>query len=173
MFGDTPTVNHRRPDLRSRLSMRTRVTASVPPVRMRTLKSTSSTCLDIRLVDPEILAQRLVERVHRTVSFARVHHQLVTDLDLHDGLGDRHEIALRVVAALHQHAEPLHIEKVRHLPEGTARQKLEGCIGGFIGIALSLLRFHLLKKSLPSRGSSLSTSMPMRDNSARMFERPA
>src|SRR5271166_489025 len=37
MFGETPTVNHRRPDFRSWLSMRTRVTASVPPVRIRTL----------------------------------------------------------------------------------------------------------------------------------------
>src|SRR5262249_9629618 len=45
MFGETPTVNQRRPALRSRLSIRTRVTASVPPVRIRTLKSASSRSL--------------------------------------------------------------------------------------------------------------------------------
>ena len=36
MFGETPTVNQRFPSP-SRLSISTRVTASVPPVRIRTL----------------------------------------------------------------------------------------------------------------------------------------
>ena len=36
MFGDTPTVNQRFPSP-SLLSTMTRVTASVPPVRIRTL----------------------------------------------------------------------------------------------------------------------------------------
>src|SRR5690606_30158540 len=37
IFGETPTVNQRCPVSLSRLSISTRVTASVPPVRMRTL----------------------------------------------------------------------------------------------------------------------------------------
>jgi hypothetical protein len=37
MLGDTPTVNQRSPVALSRLSTSTRVIASVPPVRMRTL----------------------------------------------------------------------------------------------------------------------------------------
>ena len=36
MFGETPTVNQRSPD-KSPNSIRTRVTASVPPWKMRTL----------------------------------------------------------------------------------------------------------------------------------------
>ena len=41
MLGDTPTVNQRLP-VPSRLSISTRVVAPVPPLRIRTLKSTSS-----------------------------------------------------------------------------------------------------------------------------------
>ena len=37
MLEETPTVNQRPPVALSRLSTSTRVTASVPPVRMRTL----------------------------------------------------------------------------------------------------------------------------------------
>jgi hypothetical protein len=64
MLAETPTVDQRRP-CPSSLSMSTRVTASVPPWVMRTLKSTSRMSSMIALVGAEVLGQRLGQRVDR------------------------------------------------------------------------------------------------------------
>ena len=100
---------------------------------------------------PRSRLQRLVERVHRAVAFARVDEQLAADPHLDDGIGDGDELALRVVAALDHDAEAFHVEELRHLAEGAAREQLEGGARGFIGVAQRFLRLHLVEQAGEAR----------------------
>ena len=146
MFGETPTVNQRFPSP-SRLSMRTRVTASVPPVRMRTLKSTQLEVVDEALVAAEILAERIVERIHRAVAFADRQHRLAVDAHLHRRLRHGDEVAHGIVPALDHHPKRFHLEELRHIAEEPPRQQLEGGVRGLIGIALGLALLHRVEQS--------------------------
>ena len=111
MFGDTPTVNQRLP-APSRLSIRTRVTASVPPREDAHLVIDEVEVLDEALIAAEILAQRLVERIHRAVALPDRHHRLAVDAHLDGRLRHGDEIADRVVTPLDHDAERIRPRRI-------------------------------------------------------------
>ncbi len=76
-------------------------------------------------IAPEVLAQRRIERIHRSVAGTDIVEGFASDFQPHDRLGNGDELAHRIVPALDHDAETVHGEIGRHLAERAARQQFE------------------------------------------------
>ena len=94
MFGETPTVNQRCPGLAIQALDEDARHSVRAPCEDTHLEVHQLQILNARLIDAEVPAERLIERVHRAIAFARIQHQLSADPHLDDGFGDGDKLAL-------------------------------------------------------------------------------
>ncbi len=93
---------------------------------------------DIFLILAEVLAQRAIQRVDRTVAFRRRDHVVIVDLDLDHRHGDGDALADGVIALLDVDVELSDVEIIRHRTERAPGQQLERGIRRFVGVAEGL-----------------------------------
>ena len=77
--------------------------------------------------------------------------RLGADADLHHRDRSGVEGAFGVVLALDADIEAFDVEEFRDAAEQAPRQQFERCVGGLIGVALRLARFHLFEDPIEPR----------------------